>query len=316
VQQNFLFIKRGYPDRVMILSGDHIYKMNYSKMIEFHEECQADLTIATISVNMEEASRYGILGFDDQKRVISFVEKPSQPPSNQANMGVYLFNTQILDEALWEDHLLSDSNHDFGKDILPMMVKRGMRVFAYPFGGYWVDVGTVSSYWQAHMDLLVATPPIDLNDRSWVIHTRTEERPPVWIESGASVVDSLITDGCRISSGARIERSVLSPGVMVETGAVIRESVVLTGSRIEANALVERAIVEKHVWVGAGAKIGSAAQGVVLIPMIGKHSRVPAGMVIEPGAVIGPDVIESDYLDPALVRSSDYIQTKRLPYEV
>jgi glucose-1-phosphate adenylyltransferase len=286
-------------------------------MIEFHEEHQADVTIATISVKIEEASRFGILGLDDQNRVVSFVEKPSQPPSNQANMGVYLFNTQILDRALWEDHLLSDSNHDFGKDILPRMVQRGMRVYAYPFGGYWVDVGTVASYWQAHMDLLVATPPIDLNDRSWVIHTRTEERPPVWIESGATVIDSLITDGCRISKGARIERSVLSPGVRVDPGAVVRESVVLTGSTIESDVVLERAILEKHVWVGPGARIGSMTQGAeMLIPMIGKHSRVAAGMVIEPGAVIGPDVIESDYSDSKLVRSSDYVQTKRLPYEV
>jgi glucose-1-phosphate adenylyltransferase len=317
VQQNFLFIKRDYPDLVLILSGDHIYKMNYRKMIDFHEQNQADLTIATITVKPDEASRFGILGLDEQNRVISFVEKPAQPPSNQANMGVYLFNTSLLDRVLWDDHLLSESNHDFGKDIMPRLVKEGMKVYAYPFNGYWVDVGTVNSYWEAHMDLLVAPPPIDLNDRSWVIHTRTEERPPVWIESGAMVFDSLITDGCRISKGARIERSVLSPGVQVADGAVVRESVVLTGSIIETNAIVERAIIDKHVRICQAAHVGSIEQTQqVLIPMIGKHAVIAQEMVVEPGAVIGPDVIESDYPDSRLVRSSDFIQTKRLPYEV
>lgn len=317
VQQNFLFIKRNYPDHVLILSGDHIYKMDYEKMIRFHLEHEADLTIATITVKLEEASRFGILAFDDQNRVVSFVEKPAQPPSNQANMGVYLFNTSVLDRALWEDRLISDSSHDFGKDILPRLVGEGKKVYAYPFDGYWVDVGTVESYWQAHMDLLVTPPPVDLNDRSWVIHTRTEERPPVWIESGAAIVNSLITDGCVISGGARVERSVLSPGVQVAPGAVVRETVLLTDSIIEEGALVERAIIDKKVRIRREAHVGSMeAQQALMVPMIGKHSIVCEGMVVEPGAVIGTDVIESDYLDPKLVRSSDFIQTKRLPYEV
>lgn len=317
VQQNYLFIKRDNPDQVLILSGDHIYKMNYRHMIDFHNANHADVTIATISVKMEDASRFGILGLDEQNRVQSFVEKPSQPPSNQANMGVYLFNTPILDKALWEDHFRADSDHDFGKDILPRLVAEGKRIFAYPFSGYWVDVGTVNSYWEAHMDLLATPPPIDLNDRSWVIHTRTEERPPVWIESGATIIDSMITDGCHISSGARIERSILSPGVRVASGAVVRESVVFTDAVIEADALLERAIIEKRARIEKGARIGSVQQtGEILIPMIGKHTLVPPGMVVEPGAVIGPDVIDTDYQDLKRVRSSDFIQTKRLPYEV
>ncbi|MCC7129986.1 MAG: glucose-1-phosphate adenylyltransferase [Anaerolineae bacterium UTCFX2] len=317
VQQNFLFIKRNYPDHVLILSGDHIYKMNYRKMIDFHEERQADLTIATITVKPEEASRFGILGFDENNRVTSFVEKPAQPPSNQANMGVYLFNTSILDRVLWDDHLLTESSHDFGKDILPRLVNEGKKVYAYPFSGYWVDVGTVDSYWQAHMDLLVTPPPIDLNDRSWVIHTRTEERPPVWIESGATIVDSLITDGCQIASGARIERSILSPGVQVAAGAVVRESVVLTDAVIEENALVERTIIDKKARIRHGAHVGGIeSQQPLRIPIIGKHAIIAPDMVVEPGAVIGPDVIETDYPDLKLVRSSDFIQTKRLAHEV
>ncbi len=317
VQQNFTFIKRGSPDNLLVLSGDHIYKMNYHEMVERHIETQADLTIATIQVPMEEASRFGILGMDAENRVISFVEKPAQPPSNQANMGVYLFKTKVLDRGLWEDHLRRELAHDFGKDILPRMVAEGLRVFAYPFDGYWVDVGTVTSYWQAHMDLLVTPPPIDLNDRRWIVHTRTEERPPVWIAKGATVEDLMVADGCEIYPGARVTCSVLSPGVRVAEGAVVQQAVVLTDTVIEKNALVERAILDKRTLVQEGARVGGvSSEKETLIAMVGKNSRVLPGMVIEPGAVVGTDVIDSDYPDPKLVRSSDYIQTKRLSYEV
>ncbi len=317
VQQNFLFVKNRKPDKVLILSGDHIYKMDYGKMVAFHDNHGADVTIATISVNIDEASRFGILGMDADNRVVSFVEKPAHPPSNQVNMGVYLFNFDVLNQALWDDHVLQELSHDFGRDILPNLVQNGMKVYAYPFSSYWVDVGTVKSYWEAHMDLLASPLPVDLNDRSWVIHTRTEERPPVWIANGALVVDSLVADGCQIESGARIERSILSPGVKVASGAVVRESILLTDAVVEQDAMVERSVLDKKCIVGKGARIGSAQQvGEVLVAMAGKHSRIAPGMVVEPGAVIGTDVIESDYPDQLLVRSSDYIQTKRSPYDI
>ncbi len=317
VQQNYLFIKRGNPERVLILSGDHIYKMDYGRMIAFHERVDADLTIATISVKIEEASRFGILGLDPDNRVVSFIEKPVNPPSNQANMGVYLFNSKLLDRALWDDHMRQDSTHDFGKDILPTLVAEGLKIYAYPFDGYWVDVGTVSSYWEAHMDLLASPPPVDLNDRSWIIHTRTEERPPVWIASGSVVLDSMITDGCEISPSARIERSILSPGVRVAPGAVIRESVILTDTMIETDAIIERSILDKHVTVRHGAHIGGVQSGIdILVAMVGKNTIIPSGMTVEPGAVIGTDVVESDYPEALFVRSSDYIQTVRQPYEI
>ena len=159
VQQNFRFIKDKDPDHVLILSGDHIYEMDYSKMVNFHESHDADLTMATIAVPLEEAPRFGIVGYADDLRVNAFVEKPVNPPSNLANMGVYLFKTTVLDKALWEDRQIKSSSHDFGKDILPRLIASGMRVFAYPYSDYWVDVGTVASYWQAHMDLLVHHPP-------------------------------------------------------------------------------------------------------------------------------------------------------------
>ncbi|HSB01217.1 MAG TPA: sugar phosphate nucleotidyltransferase, partial [Anaerolineales bacterium] len=250
VQQNFRFIKTNDPDLVLILSGDHIYEMNYDAMITFHNDHGADLTMATIRVPTVEASRMGILDVDDQFRVVSFVEKPEHPPSNLANMGVYVFNLHTLDRALWEDRKRAGSSHDFGRDILPQMIANRARVFAFPFSGYWVDVGTVESYWQSHMDLLTTPPPIDLNDRSWIIHTRTQERPPIWISNGAVVIDSMITDGCVIAAGARVERSVLSSGVRVQEGAVIRESILLTDTVVEAGAVIERAIIDKRVRIG------------------------------------------------------------------
>jgi len=316
VQQNFLFIKRGNPDHVLILSGDHIYAMHYDAMVDFHEAHEADVTIATIEVPLEEAPRYGILGFDEEYRVTSFVEKPANPPSNRANMGVYLFNLKTLDQALWQDHQRGDSSHDFGKDVLPNLVNEGKRVFAYPYDGYWVDVGTVSSYWQAHMDLLSEPPSIDLNDRNWIMHTRTEERPPVRIANGATIIDSMVTDGCVISAGARIERSVLAPGVRVGANATVRESIVLTDAEIGAGSRIERSILDKLVQIGENTRVGAVqTDGDPLVTMVGKHSVVPDGTVVEAGAVIGTDVISEDY-SAQIVRGRDYIQTRRLPYEI
>ena len=316
VQQNFRFIKRGEPDLVLILSGDHIYNMNYDAMITFHMDLQADVTIGTIQVPMGEASRFGIVGVDDNYRLSTFIEKPTKPTSNLVNMGVYLFNLKLLDDILWEDRNRKDSTHDFGKDILPQMVTSGADVFAFPYTGYWVDVGTVDSYWRAHMDLLTDPPSLDLNDRSWIVHTRTEERPPARLEKGAEVHDSMITDGCVISTGAIVERSVLSPGVRVLPGAIIRESVVLTDTVIDANAQLERTIVDKQVRVGERSHIGGIEPGSKLhISMIGKNSHIPAGLMVEPGAVIATDVIPSDFPSD-LVRGDAYIQTKRMPYEV
>jgi glucose-1-phosphate adenylyltransferase len=317
VQQNFRFIKNTSPDLVLILSGDHIYEMNYDAMVAFHMDHDAALTMATIRVPMEEASRFGVVGVQDDYTVRSFVEKPAEPPSNLANMGVYLFNTKVLNQALWEDHLSHDSSHDFGKDILPRLIKQGERVLAYPYSGYWVDVGTIDSYWQAHMDLLHDKPSINLNDRSWIIHTRTEERPPVRISRDAVVADSMISDGCVISAGARIERSVLSPGVVVHPGAIVRESIVLTDATIQSGAVIERSIIDKVVQIGENSRVGSIETSGRLnsITMIGKKSIVPQNIVIEAGAMIGTDVAESDYTSD-LVRGDDYIETMRQAYEV
>jgi glucose-1-phosphate adenylyltransferase len=322
VQQNFTFIKQGNPDLVLILSGDHIYTMDYTAMIEFHLTRGADFTMATIPVPAEETSRFGIVGVDGMNRVTSFVEKPSQAPSNLANMGIYLFNLSTLNTALWEDHLDQNSSHDFGKDIIPAMIARGNRAYAYPYKGYWVDVGTVNSYWQAHMDLLRTPAELDLSNRSWVIHTRTEERPPVKIMRGAVVEDSLISDGCVIEPGAHVVRSVLSPGTHVSAGSYISESIVLTDAVIGRECEIVRAILDKRVCVGEGARIGDVPggshtleAGELSIPMIGKNAVLPSRVTIQPGASIGVDVVVSDFSSET-IRSGMYIQTRRLPNEV
>lgn len=316
VQQNFTFIKRDDPDLVLILSGDHIYTMDYDAMIAFHRDYQADVTVGTIRVPLEEASRFGILATRKDYRVKSFVEKPAVPPSNLANMGVYLFNLSLLDRVLWEDRKDKNSAHDFGKDIIPKLIKSNARVFAFPYTGYWMDVGTLNSYWQAHMDLLSPNPPLKLYDRRWVIHTRTEERPPVRFPQESSVYASMITDGCFIEAGARVESSVLSPGVIVRPGAVVRESILLTDCVVESGAVIERAVLDKRVRVGHNAHIGGGVHHAdIRLVLVGKNAELPDGLVVEPGAEIGSDVVAADF-DSLQVEAGQSIQSKRQPYEI
>jgi len=316
VQQNFSFIKQGSPDLVLILSGDHIYTMDYEPMISFHLDHQADLTVGTIRVPIEEASRFGILATNDDYEITAFVEKPAKPPSNLANMGVYLFNRELLDRVLWEDHAHKKSSHDFGKDIIPLLVKSKARVFAFPYTGYWMDVGTVQSYWQAHMDLLSPSPPLKLYDRSWVMHTRTEEQPPARIPANAHIFASMISGGCFIESGARVESCVLSPGVIIKPGAIVRESIILSDTVIESGAVVERAILDKHVHIGQNARVGGGISDLeIKLALVGKKSILPDGYIVEPNGEVGTDVIPSDYDDP-VVRAGQFIQTRRLPNEI
>ncbi len=291
VQQNFLFIKRGDPDLILILSGDHVYGMNYEELIQTHIQTNADMTMATIRVSPEEASRFGIVDVDQKNQVTTFLEKPALPPSTQANMGVYVFSHKILSEVLWEDRQKKESTHDFGRDIIPDMIKGGHKVFAHPYTGYWVDVGTTESYWKAHMDLLATPSPFNLNDRNWVIHTRTEERPPVRIGQGAEVFDSLLCNGCIIEPGARVVRSVLSPGVIVHSGAEVYESILLTDVVIHKNARVERSIMDKRSQLGENGKLGKLSAEPAKISMVGKNALLPPGIIIDAGVTVGPDVI-------------------------
>jgi glucose-1-phosphate adenylyltransferase len=316
VQQNFSFIKRDFPDLVLILSGDHIYTMDFEPMISFHLDQRADLTMGTIHVPIEEAPRFGILGTDSKYRVTSFLEKPSAPPSNLANMGVYLFNRELLDKVLWEDKVDPDSSHDFGKNIIPRLLESDARIFAFPYTGYWMDVGTSQSYWQAHMDMLSPSPKLKLYNRSWIIHTRTEEYPPARIPAKASIYASQICNGCYIGADTRVESSVLSPGVVVRPGAVVRESIILTDTVIDSGAVVERAIIDKRSHIGENARIGGGvAEANIRLALVGKNCTIPAGYVVEPEAQVGTDVIGSD-IDGTVVRAGEYIQTRRLANEV
>jgi glucose-1-phosphate adenylyltransferase len=315
VQQNFSFVKQGAPDNVLILSGDHIYSMDYDPLITFHRDHQADLTLATIRVPMEDASRFGIVGVDADYRVNSFLEKPKNPPSSLANMGVYVFNLDVLDRALWVDRKIAESSHDFGRDILPRLVAEGKRIFAYPYTGYWVDVGTVLSYWQAQMDLLHADPPINMNDRRWVVHTRTEERPPALIARGATVSDSLLSGGVIVEAGAEVESSVLSPGVVVRAGALVSRSIVFADSIIGEKAQVHCAILDKEVRVGENAQVGEPASGATpVLALVGKSATLPPGLHVQPGGIVGNDAQASDFSD-IVVRDGAYVESKRKPYE-
>jgi glucose-1-phosphate adenylyltransferase len=296
VAQNLSFVRRGRPEYVLILSGDHIYEMDYDVLVDYHEQKGADATICTINVPLDEAPRYGIVDVNEDLSIRSFIEKPKNPPGTLANMGVYLFNYDVLERLLEEDREMTDSSHDFGKDILPRMVREGMKMNAFPYGGYWIDVGTVDAYWEAHMDLLASPPSINLNDRTWIIHTKSEERPPVMVHKGATVTDSLLSDGCVVMPGAIIERSVLSPGVFVGPGAVIRESVVLTDAYIEANAVVERCILDKIAVIGSGAHVGSGAGvGELKITCVGKNSHIPSGYTVGAGSILGTDLRPTDF---------------------
>lgn len=315
VQQNFTFIKHDNPQAVLMLSGDHIYSMNYEPLIRYHEERKADVTVAVINVPLSEASRFGIVGVDEHNNITSFVEKPANPPSTLANMGIYIFNMDALNLALWEDHLNQESAHDFGKNILPTMIASGKKIVAYPYDGYWMDVGTSQSYWQAHMDLLCTPPAFNLYNPTWVIHTRTEERPPARIHKGAVVEDSLICDGCTIESGARVVRSVLSPGVTVRSGTVIEESIVLTHTTISNNCSIIRSVLDKRIHIGEGVKIGGVSPDDIKIAMVGRKAVVPSGAVVHPGGTVGWDVISSDY-QSLEIHEGEFVQPRRLPFEI
>lgn len=296
VTQNLNFVRRGRPDYVLILSGDHIYEMDYDVMLEFHREKKADATVCTIRVPLDEASRYGIVDVDDDYRVREFVEKPPNPPGNLASMGVYIFNYVALEQMLIEDQSLKSSNHDFGRDIVPRMIMEKMNVFAYPYGGYWIDVGTIDAYWEAHMDLLETPPSLNLNDRTWVIHTRSEERPPVYVHKNATVRDSMLTNGTVVADGAVVERSVLSPGVYVGPNAVVRESIILTDSYIEAGAVVERCIIDKIAVIGHNAHVGKIQDvGELGITCVGKNTHIPAGYSVGRNVILGTDLRLEDF---------------------
>jgi len=284
IYQNLRFIRRYNPKYVLILSGDHIYKMDYRIMLEEHIRNEADCTISVIDVPKEEASRFGIMVTDETGRITQFQEKPANPISTLASMGVYIFSTDKLEQYLTEDELDPESDSDFGKNVIPRMLADGQRMFAYLYGGYWKDVGTLSSFWAANMDALGETPELFLNDPGWKIYYRHGYTHPEYIGPEAEVTNSIIGDGG--STYGSIENSVIFSEVAVTAKAGIRDSVVMANSVIGEGSRVEHAIVADHVVIGEGAVIGAPLEDGSELTVIGPNVTVPAGAVVPAGSVI------------------------------
>lgn len=257
ISQNIDFIDQYDPEYLLVLSGDHIYKMNYDKMLAFHKERQADATIAVIEVPLKEASRFGIMNTDGETdRITEFVEKPPVPESNLASMGIYIFNWKLLRKLLLADMKDPDSNHDFGKDIIPTLLGDEKRLFAYRFKGYWKDVGTIDSLWEANMDLLSPDNELDLSDLTWKIYTEDVTALPQYIGTEARIQNAYITQGCVIEG--EVTNSVIFTGAKVRPGAKVIDSVLMPGAIVEDGAVVIRALVANGVNIGKGALVGSA----------------------------------------------------------
>ena len=285
IYQNLAFIEQYNPDYVLILSGDHIYKMDYNDMLRFHIRNGADATIAVREVPWEEAPRFGIMNTDASDRIIEFEEKPKNPKSNKASMGVYIFTWEKLKKYLIADEEDKSSSNDFGKNIIPTMLNDKQVMCAYSFAGYWKDVGTIESLWEANMDLLENPMPIDLHDKKWRIFARNPGMAPHYIAKGATVADSLITEGCEVYGN--VEHSILFAGVVIEEGAKVTDSVIMPGSVIKRGAVVRRAIVAENAVVGAGAIIGEEKGN---IAVIGQNITLPAGVTVTAGQQVDETV--------------------------
>lgn len=258
IYQNLNYLKQYDPEYVLILSGDHIYKMNYELMLNYHIEKGADATISVIEVPWPEASRFGIMNTDEEMRVAEFEEKPAYPKNNLASMGIYIFNWSVLKEYLEMDDRNPESTHDFGKDIIPLMLDENKKLFAYPFNGYWKDVGTVKSLWEANMDLLDDECELNLFDHDWRIYSVNPNHPPQYISTQAEVAESLINEGCTIEG--EVEKSVLFQGVLVGKNTVIRESVIMPDAVIGENVYIEKAIVPSGMNIPDGVVISASEE--------------------------------------------------------
>ena len=294
IYQNIPFIDQYEPEYVLILSGDHIYKMDYAKMLDFHIEKKADATIAVLTVPMEEASRFGIMNTDDEGRIVEFEEKPPVPKSNKASMGIYIFNWKILRPYLVADEADERSSHDFGKNIIPNLIGAGARLFAYNFSGYWKDVGTLKSLWEANMDLLGSKPEFRIADKEWRIYSKSPAMPPHYLSMESNVKNSVVSEGCVVYG--EVNNSVLFTGVHVDKGAKIIDSIVMPNAVIGEGATVTRAIIGEGAVVKAGAFVGAEKRpedgeydtkltgditlvaNTVTVP---EGKRVPVGMIVQ-----------------------------------
>ena len=284
--QNISFIQQFDPEYVLILSGDHIYKMDYNRMLSAHIARKADITIAVRPVPWEVAPSFGIMNCDENDNIIEFEEKPKQPKSNLASMGVYIFTWKVLKKYLTEDNADPNSKNDFGKNIIPKMLADQKSMLAYRFTDYWKDVGTIASLWEANMDLLEDQPEFDLTDPRWKIYSRTPVMPPHFIEDDATVVHSMITEGCEV--GGVVKHSVLFAGVTVEPGAVVEDAVIMPNTTVKAGAVVRRAIVSENCTVTASCVVGEAEGDIALV---GQDTVLPEGCVVKAGEQIDTEEI-------------------------
>lgn len=285
IYQNINFIKRYNPEYVLVLSGDHIYKMDYNKMLQFHKDNDSDCTIAVIDVPLSEASRFGIMNTNKDYSIYEFEEKPKKPKSTNASMGIYIFDAKKLYKYLEEDELDPKSENDFGKNIIPKMLNDGLRLFAYPFKGYWKDVGTIKSLWEANMDLLGKEPKFDIFDKGWKFYSRNDPFPPQLIMDGAVVKDSLITVGCYIEG--TVINSLLGTNVRVRKGAVVKNSVIFDNVEIKEGATVEYSLVAERAFVGANAKVLGDSDN---ITVIAEDVKINENKTVEKGSMVEEDI--------------------------
>ena len=303
IYQNLSFIAQFDPKYVLILSGDHIYKMDYNKMVKCHKESGADATIAVIEVPWDEASRFGIMNTDAESTIVEFEEKPANPKSNLASMGIYCFSWEVLRKYLTEDEQNPESQNDFGKNIIPAMLEDGLKLTAYRFDGYWKDVGTIQSLWEANMELLDDNSGCNLEDKSWRIYSKTPVKPPHYVSSDAVLRNCYITEGCEISG--EVDHSVIFEGVTIEEGAKVEDSIVMSGAVIGKDAVVYKSIVGNNVTVGSGATIGSMDDTADNswynskicsndITLIGPGLKIGSGVKIAVNSMVEKDVLTQE----------------------
>ena len=293
IYQNMQFIGRYNPDYVLILSGDHIYKMNYSKMLDFHREKGADCTIATLEVPKHEAHRFGILSSDEDGRIYDFEEKPADPKSCNASMGIYIFSTGALVRYLQDDDNDPISSKDFGKNVIPAMLGNDARLFAYPFAGYWKDVGTIDSLWEANMDLLDPAMPLDIRAQDWKIYARTAVRPPQYVGFSGKVENSLVSEGVEIFG--HVDFSILFPDVIIEEGASVCDSILMPGTLVKKGAVVEYSILAEGCVVGENARVGARPEDTPDKDNWGV-AVLGNGVFVSPGGVVpAKAIVEEDW---------------------
>ena len=290
IYQNINFIKMYEPEYVIILSGDHIYRMDYNKMLQYHKEKKAECTIAVINVDIKEASRFGIMNTNEDYSVYEFEEKPKKPKSTNASMGIYIFNADVLYKYLEEDEEDPNSANDFGKNIIPKMLNDGKRLFAYPFSGYWKDVGTISSLWEANMDLLGKNPNFDIFDKNWKIYTRNAPYPPHFVAKTGEINNSLVSSGSYIEG--KVNNSLIGLNVIIKEGAVVENSIILDDVVINKGARINYSIIAEGAVIGENAKIAAEGKSSSDITVVANSVKIGKNVVIGTSEMIEKDVEE------------------------